>query len=97
MVGKRLGASFLIALIFKQSNQLRGRKSRVVGDLKREEKVKNKDPRASLVAQWLGVRLPMQGTRVQSLVPEDPTCCGAAGPVHHNYQACSLEPMSHNY
>ena len=29
---------------------------------------------ASLVVQWLGVRLPMQGTRVQSLVWEDPTC-----------------------
>ena len=27
--------------------------------------------RASLVAQWLRIRLPMQGTRVQSLVWED--------------------------
>ena len=41
--------------------------------------------RASLVAQWLGVRLPVQGTRVRALVPEDPTCRGAAGPVSHNY------------
>ena len=41
--------------------------------------------RASLVAQWLGIRLPMQGTRVRALVPEDPTCHGAAGPVSHNY------------
>ena len=40
--------------------------------------------RASLVAQWLRVRLPMQGTRVRALVWEDPTCCGAAGPVSHN-------------
>ena len=39
----------------------------------------------SLVAQWLGVRLPVQGTRVRALVWEDPTCCGVAGPVHHNY------------
>ena len=39
---------------------------------------------ASLVAQWLGVRLPMQGTRVRALVWEDPTCRGAAGPVSHN-------------
>ncbi len=38
---------------------------------------------ASLVAQWLGVRLPMQGTRVRALVREDPTCHGAAGPVSH--------------
>ena len=29
--------------------------------------------------------------------PEDPTCRGAAGHVHHNYWACALEPMSHNY
>ena len=38
-----------------------------------------------LVAQWLRIRLPMQGTRVQSLVWEDPTCCGATKPVRHNY------------
>ena len=33
----------------------------------------------------------------QSLVWEDPTCCGAAKPVHHSYWAQTLEPMSHNY
>ena len=38
---------------------------------------------ASLVAQWLRVRLPMQGTRVRALVRGDPTCRGAAGPVSH--------------
>ena len=42
-------------------------------------------PRASLVAQWLRVCLPMQGTRVRALVWEDPTCRGATGPVSHNY------------
>ena len=41
---------------------------------------------ASLVAQWLRIHLPMQGTRVQALVQEDPTCHGATKP------AC-LEPM----
>ena len=41
--------------------------------------------KASLVAQWLRVCLPMQGTRVQALVWEDPTCHGATGPVSHNY------------
>ena len=41
--------------------------------------------RASLVAQWLRVRLPMQGTWVRALVWEDPTCRGATGPVSHNY------------
>ena len=40
---------------------------------------------ASLVLQWLRIRLPMQGTRVRALVWEDPTCRGAAGPVSHNY------------
>ena len=42
-------------------------------------------PRASLVAQWLRICLPMQGTRVQALVWEDPTCRGATRPVSHNY------------
>ena len=41
--------------------------------------------RASLVAQWSRIRLPMQETRVQALVQEDPTCCGATKPVRHNY------------
>ena len=40
---------------------------------------------ASLVVQWLGVFLPTQGTRVRALAREDPTCRGAAEPVHHNY------------
>ena len=52
---------------------------------------------ASLVAQWLRIRLPMQGTWVQALVREDPTCRGATKPVHHKYWACALEPASHNY
>ena len=40
---------------------------------------------ASLVAHWLGVCLPVQGTRVPALVWEDPTCRGATGPMSHNY------------
>ena len=40
---------------------------------------------ASLVVQWLRIRLPMQGTRVRALVWEDPTCRGATRPVSHNY------------
>ena len=53
--------------------------------------------RASLVAQWLRIRLPMQGTWVQALVREDPTCRRATKSVCHNYWACALEPASHNY
>ncbi|KAJ8793824.1 hypothetical protein J1605_019245 [Eschrichtius robustus] len=51
----------------------------------------------SLVAQWLRIRLPVQGTRVRALVREDRTCRRAAKPVRHNYRACALEPVSHNY
>ena len=40
---------------------------------------------ASLVAQWLRICLPMQGTWVRALVWEDPTCRRAARPVSHNY------------
>ena len=46
---------------------------------------KNDPPGTSLVAQWLRIYLPMQGTRVRSLVREDPTCRGATKPVRHNY------------
>ena len=50
---------------------------------------------ASLVAQWLRIHLPMQGTCVRALVQEDPTCCQATKPVRHNYWACAREPVSH--
>ena len=58
---------------------------------KKEYKTKNikilkyKKIWASLVAQWLSICLPMQGTRVRALVWEDPTCRGATRPVSHNY------------
>ena len=52
--------------------------------------------RASLVAQWQRIHLPMQETRVQSLIQEDPTCQGAAKPMCHNYWACALKPGSRN-
>ena len=44
---------------------------------------------ASLVAQWLRICLPMQGTQVRALVWEDPTCRGATKPVSHSYWACA--------
>ena len=59
--------------------------------------LRNHVPRTSLVAQWLRIRLPRQGTEVRALVREDPTCRGATKPVHHNYRACALEPASRNY
>ena len=53
--------------------------------------------RTPLVAHWIRIRLPMQGTRVRSLVREDSTCRGTAKPVSHNYSAHVLQllkPMS---
>ena len=55
----------------------------------RDRAVEKRLPRASLVAQWLGICLPMQGTRVRALVWEDPTCHGATRPVSHNCWACA--------
>ena len=37
------------------------------------------------------------GTWVRALVWEDPMWHGATKPVCHNYRACALEPVSHNY
>ena len=56
------------------------------------------------MVQWLRIRLPVQGIRVQALVREDPTCRGATEPVRHNYWAhepqllkpACLEPMLRN-
>ncbi|KAJ8785766.1 hypothetical protein J1605_006726 [Eschrichtius robustus] len=39
---------------------------------------------ASLVAQWLRIRQPVQGTRVRALVREDPTCRLATKPALSN-------------
>ena len=58
----------------------------------------------SLMVQWLRIHLSMQGKWVPSLVQEDPTCCGATKPLHHNYWAhvpqllkpMRLEPVLHN-
>ena len=41
---------------------------------------KNLQTRASLVAQWLRICLPMQGTSVRALVWEDPTSAEQLGP-----------------
>ena len=51
----------------------------------KQEEDNIKMPWASLVAPWLRLCLPMQGTRVRALIREDPTCHGATKPVHHNY------------
>ena len=49
----------------------------------------------SLVAQWLKIRLPMQGMWVRALVRDDPTYHGATKPVsHNNWSPCAYSPCS---
>ena len=55
------------------------------GQILVQNEFKKKTSGASLVAQWLRICLPMQATRVRSLVQEDPTCRGATKSVHHKY------------
>ena len=38
-----------------------------------------------VAAQWLRIRLSVQGTRVRAVVQEDPTCGRATEPVRRNY------------
>ena len=45
--------------------------------------------------QWLRIHLPMQGTQVQTLVREDPTCRGKTKPVRHNYWAREPQQEKH--
>ena len=54
-------------------------------ELRAKSQVLNISHGASVVAQWLRIRLPMQGIWVRALVQEDPTCHGATKPVCHNY------------
>ena len=50
--------------------------------------VLKKNQGISLVAQWLRIRLPMQGMQVRALVREDPTCRGELSPC-----ATTTEPV----
>ena len=45
------------------------------------------------MAQWLRVRLPVQGTRVRALVREDPTCHRVAGLVSMVAEPVRPEPV----
>ena len=51
----------------------------------------------SLEEIWIRIHLPMQGTRVQCLVWEDPTGRGETRPMHHDCWASAPEPTSCNY
>jgi len=54
--------------------------------LGREVVRSKRNPRNSLVVEWIRIPLPMQGTWVRSLVWEDPICHRAyVNPVNYNY------------
>ena len=52
---------------------------------KSHDAAKKKKKRTSLVAQWIRILLLMQGTQVQFLAQEDPTCCRATTAARHNF------------
>ena len=54
-----------------------------------KQQQQHKKQGASLVAQWLRICLPMQGTRVRALAWGDPTCRGATRSLSHNCWACA--------
>ena len=59
--------------------------------------VKNTAPRTSLVAQWVRIYLPMQGTWVQSLVQEDSNMTRRSSWVHEpQLLSPALESSSHS-
>ena len=51
----------------------------------------------SLVAQCIGICLPMQEAWIRSLVWEDSTCHWTTKPVYRNYRVYALQPTSHNF
>ena len=60
------------------------KKRKLQGNITDEHRCKNTQQGLPW-AQWLRICLPMQGTWIQALVWEDPTCRGATKPVCHNY------------
>ena len=50
---------------------------------------KETKPQISLVAQWTKMCLPMQGSRVHSLLQEDSMCPRETKSTSHHYRACT--------
>ena len=74
----------------KRPSMMQERKIPCTATKTRHSQIKNKKKLyegTSLVVQWLRIRLPTQGTQVQSLVYKDSTCCGGTKPLCHNYWA----------
>ena len=55
---------------------------------------KRRQARTSLVVQWIGVCLPMQGTGVQSLVQEESNGIRATKPMRLCSRACEMQLLS---
>ena len=63
------------------------------GERKRETMKERK--KTVLMMQWTRVCLPMQGTRVLSLVQEDPTCHRATKPMPQLLSPCAAAAEAH--
>ena len=57
------------------------------GGTQHQHHLRNAKFGASPVVQWSRTQLSKHGTRVPSLVQEEPTCCGATKPLCRNYRA----------
>ena len=53
--------------------------------------------KASLLAQWWRICLPVEETHIRALIQGGPTGLGAAKPMSDNYRACAPEPGNGNY
>ena len=83
---KCLFSLFILLPFLLFPNCLRVKETSLRGQisLQRDKQEKKEMARTSLVVHWLRIRLPCkQGTRVQSLVGEDPPCHAAPKPVSH--------------
>ena len=60
-------------------------KTVIQSEVSQEEKNKYHMLGASLVAEWLRIRVPIQATWVRSLARDDPTCRTATKSMSHNY------------
>ena len=72
--------TFIIIIIFK--SLWKKKNLRECREKKKKKKTKNVFG-AYLMVHWLGIHLAIQGTLVQSLAWEDPTCQEATKPVHN--------------
>ena len=81
--GDKSMTQYLNKTIYKVGKTVKAKT--VVGKRSSSHLYQDREIRTSLVAQWLRIRLPIQGTRVRALGREDPTRRKATEPMHHSY------------